>query len=76
MQVMETSFRGRKARPGSMCWDDTGGMRYFVDYCPECRGKIAMNITDARLFAQRFQAQRRKLRHRVAIRLLRHLANE
>lgn len=63
-------YTGRKARVGAICWSEEGRMRVFVGYCPACKGKVVLSLDDARKFADKYQAERGKIKNKVLDRVI------
>lgn len=66
-----TTYRGRKAKVGGVCFTDTGRLAFFLDYCPCCQGKIMLDVQESEEFARKFfRAKRHNLKQRLATWLL------
>ena len=50
-----TQFTGRKQRTGSLCFDESGRMCVFVNYCEDCKGKIVLTRSEAEIFAYKYK---------------------
>lgn len=58
-------YTGRKSKTGRICFDENGRMVVFVDYCPDCRGKVVMKKEDAQRFARLHHAETKKTSTRL-----------
>lgn len=69
----QPTFRGRKSRVGSLCFD-TGKMTFFLGYhdCPNCKthNKLLVGVDEARIFSSKFGKTKVKLKHRIGRRLV------
>lgn len=50
-----TQFTGRKARVGSICFDEAGRMCVFVNYCEDCKGKIVLTRDEAEVLSYKYK---------------------
>ena len=75
MTVQPTNQRGRKTRIGKVCYANNR-LAFFAGYneCESCgvKGKVLMNVEDARTFSKLFGNTKEPLGARFARRLARH----
>lgn len=57
--TLRDNYRGRKMRRGAVCFTDAGKLAFFIDYCPNCKGKFLMDMDEVREFARKFGGRRR-----------------
>jgi len=50
-----TQFTGRKQRAGAICFDESGRLCIFVNYCEDCKGKVVMKREEAEVFAHQYR---------------------
>jgi len=65
MQVIKQQYTGRKATIGRVCFDEKGNMRVFVNYCPDCKGKVVMTLDEARRFASQYRTEEASISTKV-----------
>lgn len=68
MQIIRVQFTGKKAKPGGITFDRNGHMGIFVDYCPQCHGKVIMEREEAEQFANKYHYENK----RISSKLFRH----
>ena len=69
MKVQPIQYTGRKARIGGICFINNR-MAIFVGYCPECRGKIVMDLEEAREFSNIYATNKTRTSDRFIERLV------
>jgi hypothetical protein len=68
MKVQPTQYTGRKARIGGICFVNDR-MVIFVGYCPECKGKVVMDLDEARSFANIYTTNKKRTSNKFIERL-------
>lgn len=66
-----TQYTGRKSSTGKICFDERGKMGVFVEYCPDCRGKIIMELPEAKKFSKLYCQQVRRPINRTLLAVMR-----
>jgi hypothetical protein len=50
-----TQFTGRKTKVGNICFDESGRMCVFVNYCEDCKGKVVLTRDEAELLSYKYR---------------------
>lgn len=50
-----TQYTGRKAKVGSLCFDEQGRMCVFVNYCDGCKGKVVLSRDEAEILSFKYK---------------------
>jgi hypothetical protein len=50
-----TQYTGRKAKVGTLCFDESGRMQIFVNYCEDCKGKVVLTRQEAEIFSYKYK---------------------
>lgn len=75
MTISKTNeYRGRKQKPGSIVFTETGRLHYFIGYCPDCRGKCSVSPDEARLLIRRFGKTQNRPMQKLAVKMLKRYA--
>lgn len=68
--LTETQYTGRKAHIGKICFDETGRIQVFVNYCDNCNGKCVLTIDEARDFSNKYRTEEQKTSSKIFERFL------
>lgn len=68
--LTNTQYTGRKAKIGSICFDQSGRLHVFVNYCTNCHGKVIMELGEARDFSSRYRTESERLKNRRLLKIV------
>ena len=73
--IEQKQYVGRKAKIGSIGFNERGALCLVAGYCPDCNGKVLWTPEEMQEFKRKFHRERKKLVHRLLLTLLRRYAH-